>query len=118
MVPKKYRKDPRPKCQLCEVRFEQEEVVKIHEQCHNTNVYVVEGSNENTGHSTNEERTCIKGYTCILCLSLTQENKGKVVNPRKAVITFKTWGQCATHLWQEHKIDCDLHSCNKCNVRN
>lgn len=107
IVPKKYRvtKGVFHSCSRCPIKFENAEIMKFHEQCHQaTNIKRELGDGYEDLVAT--EIVTQKGFLCPVC-----ESNG--VEPPQA---FPKWGPCSWHLWKEHRIDCELYTCSVCKV--
>ncbi|ODN02828.1 putative zinc finger protein [Orchesella cincta] len=109
VVPKRYRvtKNIFYTCSRCPVKFDSVEVMMFHEQCHLTSE-----ADKNTRAGKDKQHTStipeieikpLKGFRCPVC-----ESKGSDSQ------LFPKWSACSWHLWKEHRIDCELHTCSIC----
>ncbi|CAL8096829.1 unnamed protein product [Orchesella dallaii] len=115
VVPKRYRvtKNIFYTCSRCPVKFDSVEVMMFHEQCHLTNeTEKAPRDNRAAQHGNDKLQTTTivdteikpqKGFRCPVCKS-----KGSDTH------LFPKWSACSWHLWKEHRIDCELHTCSIC----
>lgn len=89
------------------MKFESNEVMKFHEQCHQSSVsdMNMESIKKENGDESGTGLGNQKGFMCPVC-----ESNG--TGPQ----LFSKWGPCSWHLWKEHRIDCELYTCSVCTV--
>lgn len=131
LVPKKFRvsKIALQSCSKCLIQFESPEVMQMHRNCHfhsEMPIRKITGNNGTAeslsrgGESMNEagvsEKVRKTNFKCPMCGPMNKINEEKHQHSESQY--FVKWNSCATHLWKEHQVDCELYTCSVCKVCN